>query len=297
MLTADHLQFFLQVSRHGRLNEASRVLGVDHTTVGRRITKLEKSIGTRLFDRTPSGWRLTEAGHRLVTHAETVESALVAAFEGQQGDGGGLTGAVRIATPDGFGAFVLTPELASLRSAHPDLNVELVTATEHDALATREFDIAVTLEEPSPRFLVSRKLGTYSLRLYATRDHLARHTPVDSVEALREHTLISYVDALLDVAPLRVLDTVLPGARVHIQTNNIAGQWMSARFGVGIALLPNFIGEPDDRLVPVLPDRVSVERTYWTAIPRDLTGLARVKAVHRTLRSSVADNPYLTLAE
>lgn len=293
MFTADHLRFFLEVSRHGRLSDASRALGVDHTTVGRRITSLEKSAGQRLFDRTPSGWRLTEAGRRLVRYAETVESTLIEAFEDQTSSVGALTGSVRIAAPDGFGAFVLTPNLTTLRRAHPDLDVELVTATEHNTLNTREFDIAVTLEQPSPRFVEYRKLATYSLHLYATAEYLQSAGPIEKVEDLKHHTLIWYVGALLDVAPLRTLDSMLADGRAQIQTNNITGHWLAARSGLGIAPLPSYIGEPDATLVRVVAEQFSVERTYWVAVPRELTGLARVKAVDELLRDVVSAAPHL----
>lgn len=297
MFTADHLRFFLEVSRHGRLNEASRSLGVDHTTVGRRITSLEKASGQRLFDRTPAGWRLTEAGRRLVKYAETVESTLVAAFEDQTSSVGSLTGSVRIAAPDGFGAFVLTPNLTRLRRAHPNLDVELVTATEHNSLSTREFDIAVTLEQPSPRFVASRKLATYSLHLYGTQDYLDSASAIVNLDDLREHTLIWYVGALLNVAPLRILDAILVDGRTQIQTNNITGHWLAARSGLGIAPLPSYIGEPDDSLVRICAQQFSVERTYWVAVPRELEKLARVRAVDDLLRSVIADAPHLSTAE
>ncbi|MGB7364228.1 MAG: LysR family transcriptional regulator [Rhodococcus sp. (in: high G+C Gram-positive bacteria)] len=293
MFSADHLRFFLEVSRHGRLNDASRVLGVDHTTVGRRITNLEKAAGHRLFDRTPSGWRLTEAGRRLVGYAETVESTLIAAFEDQTTSVGSLTGSVRIAAPDGFGAFVLTPRLTRLRRDHPRLDVELVTATEHDALTTRGFDIAVTLERPSPRFVSSRKLASYELRLYASRRYLQDAPTLNSLDDLRDHVVIWYVDALLDVAPLRILDAMRLEGRPQFQTNNITGQWLAARGGLGIAPLPNYIGEPDDDLVCVLPGEFAVRRDYWTAVPRDLTRLARVKAVDDLLGWVVDDVVHL----
>lgn len=297
MFTADHLRYFLAVARHGRLNEASRALGVDHTTVGRRITSLEKIAGHRLFDRVPAGWRLTEAGHRLVAYAETVESALTAAFEDQRSALGSLTGAVRIAAPDGFGAFMLSPNLRLLRYAYPALDVELVTATARNTLSTREFDVAVTLEQPSSKFVVYRKLATYSLRLYATREYLDSAPPIVTTEDLRNHTLIWYVGALLDVAPLRILDSILPAGRAQIQTNNITGHWLAARSGLGIAPLPSYIGEADDQLISVVAEQFSVDRGYWMAVPRELAGLARVRAVDTLLTDIVKLEPHLTEAD
>lgn len=297
VFSSDHLRYFLELSRHGRLNEASRALGVDHTTVGRKVTSLERLAGQRLFDRTSSGWRLTEAGRRLVGYAETVESTLIAAFEDQTSRVGSLRGSVRIAAPDGFGAFVLTPNLATLRRLHPDLSVELVTATEHHTASAREFDIAITLEQPGPRLVSSRKLATYALRLYATAEYLDNHPTIAKRDDLREHTLIWYVGALLDVAPLRILDSILPPeGRAQIQTNNITGHWLAAQNGLGIAPLPSYIGEPDKNLICVLPESFSIEGTYWVAVPKELTGLARVKAVDDLLNDVVHNAVHLSPA-
>ncbi|WP_280422735.1 LysR family transcriptional regulator [Nocardia carnea] len=294
MVTADNLRFFLEVARTGRLNEAARALGVDHTTVGRRVTALEKSLGQRLFDRSPSRWRLTEAGERIVPHAEAVEAAVIAAYDARPAAFGPLTGSVRIVTPDGFGAFLVARHLVDLRRDHPQLDIELVTATDRESVAARHFDVAVTLMRPAPRHLSTRALATYDLRLYATDSYLATAPSLSDLSDLREHTLISYVDALLDVPPLRVLSTLPHTQKVPIQTNNITGHWLAARSGLGIAPLPTYIGEADDTLRTVLPDQFSVRRTYWLVMPRDLERLARVIVIERFLRTIVARNPHMT---
>jgi DNA-binding transcriptional LysR family regulator len=290
MIDADDLRYFLEVARTGRLVAAGRGLGVNHTTVGRRITALERTLGNRLFDRAPTGWVLTDAGHDLIVHAESIESALLAAMESAGSGGGRLSGTVRIATPDGFGAFLLAPNLAGLRSQHPDLNIEIVTATRHDVLAAREFDVAVTLERPSPRGVDISELADYRLGLYAAGDYLRAHPQITHILDLHDHTLIGYVDSVLDVPALRILDELLPGHRTQIQTNNITGQWTAAVAGLGIAALPLYIGEPDPRLEPVLAEDVTVRRKYWLIVPRELRRLARVRAATAMLRSIAADH-------
>ncbi|QYB00811.1 LysR family transcriptional regulator [Rhodococcus sp. USK10] len=288
MIDADDLRYFLEVARTGRLVAAGRGLGVNHTTVGRRITALERALGNRLFDRVPTGWVLTDAGHELVVHAESIESALLAAMEGAASGGGRLSGTVRIATPDGFGAFVLAPHLDALYSQHPDLDIEIVTATRHDVLAAREFDVAVTLERPSPRAVDISELADYRLGLYASADYLDTHPRIAHVLDLHEHALIGYVDSLLDVPALRILDEVLPGHRTRIQTNNITGQWTATAAGLGVSALPLYIGDPDPRLVRILDEEVTVLRKYWLIVPRELQRLARVRAAISALRSIAA---------
>ncbi len=295
MISADDLRFFLEVARTGKLITAARGLGVDHTTVGRRISHLERTTGSRLFVRSTGGWQLTDAGDRLATHAEAIESSLLAAAE-ELGAPGRLSGTLRIATPDGFGAFVLSPGLGALRSRYPELMIELVTATRLNLLATKEFDIGISVSKPTIRGVDATELATYPLGLYTTPEYLSRIQPVSKVGDLQQHSVIGYVDSLLDVPDLRFLDSALPGVRPAIQTNNITGQWMAASAGLGVAVLPLFIGEPDQRLVRVLEDSVHLRRTYWLAVPRELRRLARTRAAQNALFEVARNHPYLEAA-
>lgn len=297
MLSADNLRYFLEVARAGRLSDASRVLEVDHTTVGRRITALERSVGERLFDRAPSGWRLTEAGKRMMPRAEAVESAVMAAYDVQGAMPDVLTGSIRITATDGFGAFIIAPHLVELKAAHPRLSVELVTATVHNAVSERHFDVAVTLERPTSRAVRSDVLCHYDLGLYATAEYLENHPPIAKVSDLRAHTLIWYVNALMDVEPLRILDELPHVQTVDAQISNITGHWLAARSGLGVAPLPAYIANGDERLIRVLPDAFSVRRLYWLVVPRELERLERVRTVCAFLRDTVEAHPDLSLGK
>jgi DNA-binding transcriptional LysR family regulator len=285
--SADDLTVFLAVARTGRLVQAARLLGVDHTTVGRRISALERQAGRRLFNRTSGGWELTEDGERLLGPAEAVDAGLASAQEAVSGAGAALTGTVRILATDGFGAFIVAPALRSLRAAHPELLVELVTETQHFGSSVRDFDVAVTLEQPSSTRVVHRKLTDYVLRLYATPDYLERHPPIERIEDLREHTLIWYVDRLLNVEPLRVLRELRPAA-ANIQSTNLVAHWQAAAAGAGIAPIPHYIAMRDPTLVNVLPG-FEVRRTYWVSTLSEHARLARVAAVVNLLDTVVRE--------
>lgn len=292
MISADDLKYFLEVARAGTLVAAAKGLGVDHTTVGRRISRLERDAGTRLFTRSAGRWKPTESGERLITYAENIESAVAAASEELGSEPGRLSGTLRIATPDGFGAFVLSPGLGHLRRKHPDISIELVTATRLNFLDTKEFDVGISLTRPTIRGVDATRYASYPLGLYASRTYLEL-IDISSPSDLQHHPMIGYVDSLLDIPELRFLEDTLPGVQPTIQTNNITGQWMATVAGLGIAMLPLYIGEPDPRLVRILPTDITVRRTYWLAIPRSMSPLARTQVARQELLSLAEAHLYL----
>ncbi len=147
----DDLRYFLELARTRRLARAGRKLGVDHTTVGRRIELLERSLGCRLFEAGSEGYALTDAGRRLLEHAESIENSVDLMQTEARGEGVRVGGTVRIGAPEGFAAVFLVPRLTRLFEAHPELHVELLTLPRFPSLAAREADILVTLDPPADR--------------------------------------------------------------------------------------------------------------------------------------------------
>lgn len=287
MLSADDLQYFLAVARTGRLVKAAEELKVDHTTVGRRINALERNTGSRLFDRTPSGWLLTPAGQLLLEPAEAVTAAMQSATDALGSGDSRLRGAVRVLTPDGFGSFILAPSLGKLRKAHPDLTIELVTATAQLDHSVRAFDVAVTLGKPNSDRVIVKPLSSYKLRLYASKAYLDGAPPLKSIDDMTDHDLIWYVDKLLDVDRLRQVSTKIP-SRVTVQSTNLIAHWQAAANGVGIAPMPQFVAMQDDRLVNVLPE-VSFTARFWLVLPKEHARLARVRAVTQHIEDIVTE--------
>ena len=178
------LRYFLELSRQGKLRAAAR-LQVDHTTVSRRITALEKQLDVRLFDKSPRGYQLTDAGLRLLPLAEQIETAVEPAVPGIiAGKDARLGGTVRVATPEALGSQVIARRFAEFRREHPDIEIELVAETRRMSLSKREADIAISFSRPESGRLIAWKLCDYRLRLYAARAYLARHAPIAGVEDL-----------------------------------------------------------------------------------------------------------------
>ncbi|WP_254657157.1 LysR family transcriptional regulator [Sphingobium fuliginis] len=135
MLNSDELRLFLAVMREGNMLAAARRVGVDHSTVARRLTNMEATLGARLFDRSPRGVTPTPAAFALVSHAERIESELLAAMSSVAGRDREVEGTVRLATPEAFASHLIAPRVAELRERHPRLTLEL--ASESKAPACR----------------------------------------------------------------------------------------------------------------------------------------------------------------
>lgn len=285
---ADDLLHLLELARSGRMVDAAQRLGVEHSTVSRRITALEKAIGRRLVDRTSAGWTLTDDGQALITHAESIESALHGATQLAAGrHGRGLSGTVRIAATDGLGSTVVAEALVELRRAHPLLEIELTTATRRFDVTSKDYDVAITLQQLQSRRLAVRRLTDYVLGLYATRRYLETHSPVRHREDLADHALAWYVESLLDVPELDVFESVIP-RRPVLRSSNIFAQLSFVTAHGGIGLLPRYLVVDRSDLVPVLPDEVSVRLTFWLVARKESLSLARVQAAVECLTAHVA---------
>jgi DNA-binding transcriptional LysR family regulator len=128
MFDWDDLRIFLAVARARKVAAAARALGVDPTTIGRRLTRLSNQLNGTLVETIGGDRRLAERGHALFSHAETIESAARAAMGEVLGDSSSLSGQVRLSVAEGFATWVLAPEIAAFRRSHPDIQLDLVTA-------------------------------------------------------------------------------------------------------------------------------------------------------------------------
>lgn len=291
----DNLRFFLEIARAGRLTLAARRLNVDHTTVSRRLQHLENELGSRLFNKESSGYHLTEAGRRLLNQAEAMESACLGiAREASQVDAQ-LSGLVRIGATEGFGASILAPLLGSFAATHPRLTLDLLAVPRAVKLSRREADIVIAVERPSEGPFIITLLSDYVLRLYASPDYLAHHPAPGSVAELSKHAFIGYINDLLFSKELDYLDEVGSPERVVLRSTSLYGQMQAAVAGAGIAILPAFMASREPRLQVLMPDQVSIRRTFWMMMPVDIKDLARMRAIWDYIRLGVEGDQDLLL--
>lgn len=278
----DNLRYFLELSRTGKLTSAARRLGVDHTTVSRRLQALEKSMGVALFSRKASGYALTEAGRRLLPQAEAMESAFSAIERDRSEHGDLVSGQVRIGATEGYGQVVLAQQLSELTRRHPNLSIDLLAVPRTVQLSRREADIVITLERPERGPYIITRLTDYVLRLYAAPRYLASHPPIHERDDLRQHRFVGYIDDLLYSRELQYLNEI-GKPQLALRSTSILAQQQAAAFGAGIAILPCFSADQDPRLVRVnVP--IEFKRTFWMLMPIELKDIARMKTTWNFLR-------------
>jgi DNA-binding transcriptional LysR family regulator len=222
-VSTDDLRYLIAVARAGRMVSAATLLGVDHTTVRRRIDRLEAALGVRLLDRGADGWELTAIGREVATRAAGLENIVENVVGATSGGADEVRGTVRIVAPDGFGATFVTAALAAVQAEHPAITVELITSTRPLSLRGAGFDLAVTIGSAATSRLASEPLAAYALRLYASPGYVATHPLIRSLADLDSHPLVFYVDALLMVRELD-LAPVLGGMRVGFGSTSVFAQ-------------------------------------------------------------------------
>jgi len=240
-LNWDDLRVFLHAARAGNLSQTAKRMRLDHSTVSRRISQMEASLGVAVFERHRTGLKLNEIGERLLRHAEKVESAIIAIHEEASiGDTEGLAGTVRLATMEGIASLYLAQRFSKLRQAAPQLTIELVTSAQTVYVHKREADLFVSFFRPPGPGLISERIGRFRLGLYASRSYLEDRGTPGSLRDLQEHWFVSYIEDLIQVDSVRWLADVIEEPRIAFHSNSMIAQMNAAAGGLGIVLLPSF---------------------------------------------------------
>ena len=270
----DDLKLFLAVARAESLSGAGKALRVDPATVGRRVARLEEALGARLFAKSPQGYALTEAGARILAHAEAAELAVTGAAEELRGQDQGLTGQIRIGAPDGCANYLLPQVLAQICDANPGLEVQIVALPRVFNLSKREADMAIAVSRPATGRLTVQKLTDYSLSLAAARDYLAAHPPITRPEDLNGHRIIGYIaDMIFDkeldyLGQMGLTDVPLASNSVSVQLN-----WL--RHGAGVGVVHDFARPSAPELGRILPE-IRLTRSFWLIRHADDGRVARL---------------------
>jgi DNA-binding transcriptional LysR family regulator len=289
----DDIQAFLAISRSGRLTVAAQQMGVDHSTLSRRVAALEKALGVRLFDRSSLGFVLTPEGERVLSDAEGMESLARRMRHRLEDASIGLTGSVRIGTPEGFGTYFLAPRIAQISAVHPQLEIELIANPRMFSLSKREADLAVSMTRPAQGRVYAHKLTDYALGVYASRGYLERHRKIASRRDLLKHPWVGYVEDQMWSAELNYLPQISTSLVPAIRISNVISQAAAVSGGVGLGVLPCFIARTDANLVRLFREEIALARSYWLVTLAETRDVARVKWLADFIRNECAGEWFL----
>jgi DNA-binding transcriptional LysR family regulator len=291
VLLLDDLRVVLAVQRAGRLALAARELGVDATTVGRRLAAAEAALGARLFTRSRDGLRPTAAGRRAVDTAERTV-ALVGALERSVARAEEqVEGTVRVTSSDGLLVHALAPALPALLARHPRLQLELLGSTRPLDLLRGEAELAVRLFRPRERGLVARRAGSLSYGLFASPAYLASAGAPRSLADLAGHAVVGYDASLAATPEMRWLARNAPAAMVRVRASGLPVLLAACRAAAGVALVPTRFAACDPLLERVLPRVPLFTREAWLLMHPDLRRSAPVAAVAAWVVETLASEP------
>ena len=281
MFDWEDLRHFIALAETGTLSGAARALKVDHATVGRRVSALERVLGGPLVDRLPKRWVLTESGHRVQDLARGMQVQAHALERAVRAQVQPLSGTVTLSTPPVFASQFLAPRLAILRRLYPDLHLTLLGAKAVASLSQQEADIAVRISRPREASSVARKIGTMEFWLYAAPGYDAKPEV--------EWEFIAYDHSMDDAVEQAWLREFAGDRSIVFRANDLVSQIAAARAGVGIAALPCFVALSDPALAALSVDLRRATRDIYLVVHADLRRMPAVRAVLEFVAEQVAE--------
>jgi len=281
----------LAVQRAKTLTGAAKALGIDHSTVFRRLNALEARLGTRLFERLPGGaYQATAAGERMATAAERMEDEALSLSRDIAGRDHRLAGRLRVTSSETLAYRELVRHLAVFRGAHPGIVVELAIDNRVLSLSRREADIALRPIRPKEGDLWGRKLADIAWAVYGARDHLATNSiALASADALGRQGVIGWEETAAGIRAADWLNRTVAAESFVYRTNSLVNQMVAAKAGIGLALLPCYLGDRDAGLARALADPVpEIAGELWIVTHVDLKRTARVRAFFDIVGEGIA---------
>lgn len=276
----NELRLVLAVARSGGLIGAARRLGLDHSTVFRRLQALEKRFGQKLFERLPGGaYEPTALAARMAAAAERMEDEALALERDIAGRDPRLVGRLRITSSETLAHRLLTPQLAAFRAVHPGVVVELTIGNRVLNLTRREADVALRPMRPREGDLWGRKLADVAWAVYGARDTIAAEGLLTSPSELARQPLIGWEETVADIKAAEWLAAIAPPETFVYRTNSLVNQLAAAKAGIGLAVLPCYLGDLEPELARALARPLpELTRELWIVTHKDLKGTARVRA-------------------
>jgi DNA-binding transcriptional LysR family regulator len=275
----DDLRHFLAVARLGTLSKAAGLLQTTPATVARRVAHLEAALGTRLFERKYSGYRLTDSGRGLLAKAEAVEDATLSLQRATLGGEAQPAGRVRVTTTEDIGSLVIGPRLHTFAARYPDIQLDILTTREVLSLARGEAEIALRTVRPSRGGLTIRQAGWWHLGLYAAVSYAEAHDLHAPALDLSGTDIITWNEEYAGFRGGPWLQEHARNARIALTASSRRVHHAACKAGLGLAILPCLMADGDRDLLRLLPSERVIAAKLWIVVHRDLARVPRIRAV------------------
>lgn len=282
MFDWNDLRFLLAVARTGSTIAAARSLGVNQSTVQRRVAELERQLGQRLFERLAAGYRLTDLGQAVLAEAEAVEAASQAFAQAVAERGRWQAGVIRLTCPEPI-AIRLTQAglVARFEDQNPGLTIEFVLRDSYVDLAKGDADVALRSGDTDDDVLVGRRIADSLWAVYASRDYVDRHGAPASAEEMALHPLIGFEESMARHRAVLWLQEVAPDAKFAARSTSVLGLVSAAKAGVGVAALPTALGDAEADLLRLFGPVAALTRAWRILAHPDQRHTPRVEAFFR----------------
>ena len=274
LMNWNDIHLVLAVCREGTLSGAARILGVNHSTVFRRINTIEENLGVKLFDRLPSGYVMTDAGEAILASASRIEEEVFDLSRKLIGKDARLEGHLRISAPDALVSSVLMSHFTAFNRRYPDVKLHLLIANDFTDLSRREADVAIRATRYPPETVIGRRLCQLATTVYGAETYLENHEGL----AIDEHRWLLPEASLSAFPSFDWVRHQYPKVRVVLSSNTLPALYDACAQGLGIAPLPCFLADPDQNLRRLMLPPKEMETELWLLTHPDLRRTARVRA-------------------
>jgi DNA-binding transcriptional LysR family regulator len=272
-LSWDEFRLVKAIADTRSLTGAAERLGLNHSTVFRRLAALEKSVGSQLFERSRAGYEATPAGSEMAAVASGMADSIVKFQRNVVGRDAEPTGLLQVTTGELVGQCFLPAIMATFRARYPGVFVELTLTDRVLNLAQREADVAIRLTNDPPETLVGRRLCAMRWAIYCRHDLVDDPDPpdIDSIP------FIGLGDGFGESTTRRWLDSHVRPAKLAAKVNSVQSMLELVRHGFGAAPLPCFLGEQEPTLTRIGPPPDDLNLGVWILTHADLRRSARVR--------------------
>ena len=286
-LAWDDFRLVKAIAEARGLAGAAADIGVNHSTIFRRLGQLEEALGTKLFERHRSGYAATPAGEEMAALAVRLDADITSFTRRLVGREIAASGELRVTTNDSLLIHLLTPIFARFRAQHPAVQLDVVLANQALNLSKRDADVAIRATDDPPETLVGRRAATIAWALYGRRDEFDGSS-LDLATLTATRNWVSLGENLSHVKAVRFLRREVSPEQIVYRVNTVLGLAEAVEAGIGIGHLPCFIGDGRADLVRLAPPVADFSASLWLLTHPDLRQSPRVRVFLDFVSAAIA---------